>query len=259
MISNSGPGTSDIFARHLGNFVDLNAAETAALAAVGRPGRSANARRDLIHEGQPPRAVLLIQSGWACRYKMLVDGRRQIVSFLVPGDTCDLHNTLLARMDHSIGALTPVRYAELSNGALQRLSAEYPRVGQALWWQMLTNISIQREWTMNIGQRNAQERLGHLFCELLVRLRSVGLADGNSYEFPLTQIDLAEATGLTPVHVNRTLQTLRGSGLLTLSGRAVTIPDFDALKRASLFSSDYLHLGDKIDRDDDRFGIGAGR
>lgn len=232
----------DLLIRHLGNFASLTSEEAAAIREVlALPVRSGHARRDLIAEGAPPRAVFLIVSGWACRFKTLEDGRRQIVSFLLPGDMCDLHNTVLSRMDHSIGALTDLRYVEVSNDALQQLSLEHPRVGQALWWQMLVNVSVQREWTMNLGQRNALERIGSLFCELSLRLQSVGLAE-MSYEFPLTQTDLADATGLTSVHVNRTLQQLRGAGLISLAGRVLKIPDFAALQEAALFTPNYLHL-----------------
>ena len=239
----------DILARHLGNFTQLRPEEKAAIgAAVAGPTRLANARRDLISEGSPPRGVILILSGWACRYKTLEDGRRQIVALLLPGDMCDLHNAVIARMDHSIGALTAIRFAELSNDLLHRLSAEHPRIGQALWWQMLVNIATQREWTMNIGQRSAAERIGSLFCELMLRLRAVGLASGNSFEFPLTQTNIAEATGLTSVHVNRTVQQMRAAGLISLSGKVLTIPDFAKLQVASLFTPDYLHLGEENER-----------
>ncbi|MFV0623798.1 Crp/Fnr family transcriptional regulator [Sphingomonas sp. ac-8] len=243
------PGAAEMLARHLENFATLSPEEIAAIeATLALPVRSGSARRDLIVEGAPPRAVFLIVSGWACRFKTLEDGRRQIVGFLLPGDVCDLNNVLLARMDHSIGALTEVRYVEISNTALQRLSLEHPRVGQALSWQMLVTLSTQREWTMNIGQRNALERLGSLFCELSLRLQAVGLATPLGYDFPLTQTDLADATGLTSVHVNRTLQHLRAAGLISLSSRVLRIPDYAALEDASLFTPEYLHLDQRDTR-----------
>lgn len=117
-----------------------------------------------------------------------------------------------------------------------------PRIARALWRQMLAGFSVQCEWTLNNGQRTALERIGHLFCELYHRLRGVGLTEGTGYAFPLTQNDLAEATGLTPVHVNRTLQEMRGAGLILLKDRTLYIPDLDALEDAVLFSPDYLHL-----------------
>lgn len=228
--------------RRLGKYARLSSEEEAAIRQMlALPVRFAPARRDLIAEGAPPRAVFLIVSGWASQFKTLEDGRRQIVGFLLPGDTCDLNNLVLARMDHSIGAVTDVRYLEVPGEVLQRLAVEHPRIGKALWRQMLVSLSVQREWTANLGQRNALERLGSLLCELALRMRSAGLENGNSYELPLTQIDLADATGLTSVHVNRTLQQMRTSGLISLSGRVLRIPSFAALQEASLFSADYLH------------------
>lgn len=233
----------NVLVRHLSNCAPLRSDEKEAIdAVVAGPTKSVGARRDLIREGAAPHGVLLILSGWTCRYKMLDDGRRQIVSFLIPGDMCDLHNTVLARMDHSIGALSPVRYAALPNERLHQLSIEYPRVGRALWWQMLVNVAQQREWTMNIGQRSARERIGSLFCELFIRSRAIGLTSDKTFEFPATQADLAEATGLTSVHVNRTLQQLRQSELINLAGRVLTIPDLAKLSVASHFSPEYLHL-----------------
>lgn len=204
--------------------------------------RAIAAKRDLIREGDQPQAMFLLASGWACRYKTLADGRRQIVAFLLPGDLCDLHNHVLGAMDHSIGALTPVQYLEVTHDRVAEVVTIYPRLGRALWWQTLVGLAVQREWTLNNGQRSALERIGHLFCELYHRLKGVGLTQGSGYAFPLTQNDLAEATGLTPVHVNRTLQEMRAAGLIVLKDRVLDIPDLDALEDAVLFTPDYLHL-----------------
>ncbi|WP_102960245.1 Crp/Fnr family transcriptional regulator [Mangrovicella endophytica] len=242
----SDTGAASMLMRHLGNFMDVTERESEAIAAaLAGPVLAAGARTDLMTEGEAPRAVLLIVSGWACRYKMLEDGRRQIVAILLPGDLCDLNNGVLAQMDHSIGTLTPVRYVEISSEVLQRLAADHPKIGQGLWWQLLVNVAIQREWTVNVGRRSAVERIGCLFCELLLRLQAVGLAGEDGYPFPLTQTELAEATGLTSVHVNRTLQTMRNSGLIRLADRTLSIPDLTALQDIALFSPDYLHLNEK--------------
>jgi CRP-like cAMP-binding protein len=197
---------------------------------------------DLIAEGEEPHEVYLVLSGWGCRYKQLEDGRRQIIGFFLPGDLCDLNIFILRSMDHSIGALTSMTVAQLSRDAFEDMMIGHPRVTQALWWEALVNVAIQREWTVNIGQRNALERVGHLLCELFVRLQSTGLADVDSCEFPITQADLAAATGLSVVHVNRTLQELRHAGLIVLRGKHLTIPDLAALMRISLFNPNYLHL-----------------
>jgi CRP-like cAMP-binding protein len=199
-------------------------------------------RRDVLREGDSPRSLLVLLEGWACRYKTLPDGRRQIVDFFVPGDVGDLNGHVAREMDHNIGAITPLRVAEIAREDIERLMAERPRVTEALVWNELVTVSVQREWTLNVGQRTAYERIAHLLCEMFFRLRLVGLTDGNSCDFPPTQNDLADATGLTAVHVNRTLQELRRDGLIELQGRRLTILDVDALMRAGTFNPNYLHL-----------------
>ena len=199
------------------------------------------AREDVIREGDAPRHVYLIVRGWACRYKMLEDGRRQIMSFFLPGDLCDLNVFVLREMDHSVGALTPLVYAEIGRDAFEGLT-EHPRIVQAMWWDSLVSASVQREWTVNLGQRTAFERIAHMLCELFLRLRGVGLADRDRCEFPITQTELADAIGLTPVHVNRTLQDMRAQGLISLQDKQLIIPDLERLQAAALFNANYLHL-----------------
>lgn len=229
--------------RKLEQFVRLSQAEKRALERLGRARlRHFPARADIAVEGESPDAVNLILDGWACRYKALEDGRRQIVSFFVPGDMSDLNSFILRQLDHSQAAVTPVIAAEISRDMLDEITDGHPRVVQAFWWETLVTASIQREWTLSLGQRTAAERLAHLFCELFIRLRSVGLTDGDSCDFPVPQTALAEAAGLSPVHVNRTLMTLREAGLLSLARRQLTIPDLGALMSAGLFNPNYLHL-----------------
>ena len=204
--------------------------------------RTVDRREDLIHEGDKPDHVNVILTGWACRYKTLEDGRRQIIAFLLPGDLCDMNVFVLREMDHSIGALTPLRFIELHRDVFEGRLQRHPRVLQALWWDSLVNSSIQREWTVNLGKRTALERIGHLFCELHLRLASVGLTQDGSCELPVTQADIGDAAGLSTVHVNRTLQDLRGAKLISLRGRTLTILDQDRLRTLSFFSDNYLHL-----------------
>ncbi len=206
------------------------------------PAVTVRQRRDLIREGDRPRGVNLILDGWAFRYKTLEDGRRQIISFYLPGDLCDQHGYILKEMDHSVGALTQVRYVEIPRDRIEALAAMGPRVSQALWWDSLTAAAIQREWTVNLGQRDAIERLAHLFCELFFRLRAVDLVNDRSCEIPLTQTDLAEATGMTPVHVNRMVQELRARGLIRWKGREFEALDLDGLCDVAMFNPTYLHL-----------------
>jgi CRP-like cAMP-binding protein len=198
-------------------------------------------RRDLIRRGDAPRSLYLIVEGWGCHYRDLEDGRRQIVDFAIPGDLCDLNLFILDRMDHSIGAITRMKVAEIGREVFHRVITNFPNITTALWWQELVSKSIHREWIVNVGQRDANERIAHLICEMFLRLESVGLTDGYCCDFPLTQSDIADATGLTSVHVNRTIQELRRRDLIILERQRLTIPDMAALQAASLFNPEYLH------------------
>ena len=202
----------------------------------------AGAGEDLISEGDSVDSVRVVLSGWLCRYKTLEDGRRQIVNFIFPGETCDAHAFLLSVMDHSIATLTPVVYAEIKRARFESLTWGDRSLAEAFWCETLVNSAIQREWAINLGRRAALERVAHLFCEIFERLRPVGMTDGNSCIMPITQMDMADATGLSVVHLNRTVQELRASGLIVLRDRTLTINDLDALQDAALFSPSYLQL-----------------
>ena len=238
------------FVRKLQALVRLPDADQYRLTEALGPARQIGARTDIIHEGDDPRVVNIVLDGWACRYRQLADGRRQIVSLLLPGDPCDPHIFLLDRMDHAIGTLTPVTLAQIPGQALLDLITRSPSLDYALHREALAAAAIQREWTVSLGCRSGAERLAHLFCELHARLAAVGLADGTSCPLPITQIDLAEAMGQTSVHINRTLQELRGAGLITLRGRQLTIHDADGLAQLAHFDPAYLHFRP----DDDRSG-----
>lgn len=228
--------------RRLGEYTPLTDADRAELAHLSSQAtHTIQPRRDLIREGDAPRCIYLIVEGWGCHYRTLRDGRLQIVDFAVPGDLCDLNLFILDRMDHAIGAVTKLRVAEIGREVLHRIITNHPNITTALWWQELVSKSIHREWIVNVGQRNALERIAHLCCEMFLRLETVGLTDGFSCDFPLTQRDLADATGLTSVHVNRTIQELRRMGLIILEGKKLTIPDMGALQGAGLFNPAYLH------------------
>jgi len=229
--------------RKLEQFTRLSSADKAALEqAASLKLRQLAPKEDLIREGDKPRQVNLILEGWAYRYKTLEDGRRSVAAFMVPGDLCDLRMFILKQMDHSVGALTPVRVAQIPGDTILDLTEGSPRLSRALWWNSLVEEAIAREWIANVGQRDATERLAHLFCELFIRLRAVGLTNGDHCELPMTQEQLGDATGLSAVHVNRTLQGLREQRLISLKGKTLTIPDLDALQRAALFNANYLHL-----------------
>lgn len=224
-------------------YAGLSQDERASLDGLARKNvREIAPRRDLIREGDAPRSVFVVLEGWASRYKTLPDGRRQIVALFVPGDLFDLNVHILKQMDHNVGSITALKVAEIAREEFERLMLEHPRVTQALFWDELVTVSVQREWTLNVGQRTAYERIAHLLCEMIFRLRAVGLSDGSSCDFPLTQVDLADATGLTAVHVNRTLQELRRDGLIELHARRLAVPDLQALMHAGTFNPNYLHI-----------------
>ena len=228
--------------RKLSNYVDLPEDERMALDALVQKPKAVAAHTDLVREGDPTDGVYLILTGWACRYKMLPDGQRQIMAYFVPGDLCDQRIFILKRMDHCIGTITPSTVAIIAAETMIDLTDRYPRIARALWWSTLVDEAITREWTVNLGQRDAFERVGHLICETFVRLRAVGLTEGTSFDFPVTQGEVADTTGLTPVHTNRMLQALRAEGLIILKGHRLTILDLDRLVSLSLFNPSYLHL-----------------
>lgn len=235
-------GPDSAAASKLEAFTRLSADDRVALARASRNLRFVDPRRDLISAGDKPRVVHLILEGWACRYKQLPDGKRQIVGLFVAGDFCDLNVYVLKYLDCGIGAITRLKVSMIAPEDMVSLTTERPRITQALWWHELVAAAVQREWTLNVGQRSAYQRLAHLLSELYMRLQVIGRADDGRFDFPLTQNDLAEATGLTAVHVNRTLQDLRRDGLIELDRKQLQILDFERLTDVAMFDPSYLHL-----------------
>ena len=200
------------------------------------------AGRTIIRSGTTLSASTLLVEGIVCRYKDLADGQRQIMELHVAGDFVDLHGFLLKRLDHNIGTMTPVKIALVPHDALRGITETHPHLGRMLWFSTLLDASIHREKILSIGRRSAVARIAHIFCELLIRLRLVGLADETGFALPLTQADLADVTGLTSVHVNRMLKKLRDEKLLTFRSGRVTIGDWEGLQRRAEFDPTYLHL-----------------
>ncbi len=220
---------------------DLTVEDRARLDSVVRYPRTVERRQDLILEGESPSDVQLVLEGFACRYKVLPSGRRQIMAFLIPGDFCDFHIAMLGTMDHSIATLTPCTMVAIPRETIADLTA-HPQIARALWWCTLVDEAILREWLVNMGQRPAEQQVAHVLCELLVRLQAVGRATDISYDFPLTQQELGDAMGLSVVHTNRTLQTLRQEGLIVLTDGRLTIPNVFRMKEYAGFDANYLHL-----------------
>ncbi|TXN46650.1 Crp/Fnr family transcriptional regulator [Methylobacterium sp. WL7] len=199
----------------------------------------------LIREGDKPDGVYLILDGIACRYKLRASGARQIMAYLVPGDYCDLDVALLKAMDHAIGTLSTCHVVRIDLDTIQGLLDRHPGITHALRLATLVDEATLREWLVNIGRRSADERIAHLLCELLLRLRAVGrtAGQGQSYALPITQDDMADTIGLAAVHVNRVLTSLQRRGLIAFSGQQVTILDLVGLEAFAEFKPNYLHLG----------------
>lgn len=236
-------GTGSPLVTKLETVARLTEDDRIALAALCEAPRHMDARRNVIREGERPDHVHLMVEGWAARYKLLPDGTRQITAFLIPGDFCDLHVTILGEMDHSITTLTRARIAYIPRSKMDELT-ERPRITRALWWATLVDEAVLRAWIVNVGRRDAFEAIGHLMCELYVRMRIIGLTFENSFELPLTQEELGDALGLTPVHVNRVLQRMRADGLISFKSGLLTIHDYRRLQAASGFNPNYLHIAD---------------
>lgn len=226
----------------LSRFIDLTDADRAAVDHLCSHRITVEAKRTLIREGERPNDIYLFLEGWGYRYKLLPDGGRHILAYLIPGDLCDIHIFILKRMDHTLGALGPATVAVISKEKILEVMDKHPRIERALWWATLVDEAVLREWLVNIGTRDAYTRLAHLFCELWLRMREVALADDGSFSLPLTQEELGDTMGLTAVHVNRTLQKMRAEGLITLEKRKLTIHDPRALAAKAQFLPNYLHL-----------------
>ncbi|MBV9784019.1 MAG: Crp/Fnr family transcriptional regulator [Acidisphaera sp.] len=242
-MADRGASSSGALSRKLGHFAPLSVEDVQILDNLGTSDEHFEAHRDIVAEGEVPRSMFVLKEGMACRYRILPDGRRQIITFLIPGDLCDLHVFLLKAMDHSIAALTPVRLAAVSRDQLMDLAVSRPRVSAALRWSTMQEEAMLRERIVSLGRRDARGRLAYLLCELLWRYQAIDMVEDHTFRLPLTQLELADTLGLTPVHVNRVLQNLRRQGMLILEHRTMVLLDVDSLQEIAQFNSNYLHLG----------------
>lgn len=195
----------------------------------------------LVREGQLTSECCLLLRGIAFRQKLLRDGSRQIISFHITTEFVDLQNGLLGVADHSVQSLNRSEIAAIPRGPLMELADSRPAIRMAMWIDTLIDASIFREWVVNVGRRDSRARIAHLLCEMALRLKSIGAGDNGTFEFPLTQEQVADATGLTAVHTNRTLQSLRRDGLIQLTGRSLTVLDWKGLREVGDFDELYLH------------------
>jgi CRP-like cAMP-binding protein len=221
----------------------MSADNRAQIAALPFKVRTIDASTYMLREGQRPTRCAFIVEGLAYRQKLTPNGEREIVSILMPGAFVDLQNLFLDESDHDIQALTRLTLAEVPIAALRQFIEACPAAGQALWVDALVESSIHREWLLNVGRRNARSRLAHLLCEFSVRLKQSTPGDAMAYELPMTQEQLGDALGLTPVHVNRVLKSLETDGLIARKKRQVSVIDWAGLRDAAEFNERYLHLG----------------
>ena len=231
----------NLLSRKLGNFSRLSADARELLDRVAAKSRTVPPNTDLISEGDKPQDVHLILRGFACRYKILQNGGRQIMAYLVPGDLCDLNVYLLDDMDHSLGTLSECEVVDLDRKTINTMLRN-PDIARALALSTMVDEGTLREWLVNIGRRTAEERIAHLICELLARLSVVGLVADDSYRLPITQVELADTTAMTSVHVNRIIQRLRRNGLISLSRGELVVLDVEGLQRLAGWNPNYLHL-----------------
>ena len=197
---------------------------------------------DIIREGDRPTESSLLLDGFAARYKIVSNGRRQISALHVPGDFLDLHSFLLKTMDHGVLALTPCRIATVPHATLEKITDEYPHLTRLLWLNTLIDGAIHREWLTVMGRLSATAHMAHFICELFLRLQTIGRTDGDTIQIPLTQAELGDTLGLSTVHVNRVLQELRKEGLIRWQGDALTILDWERLKAVGEFTPTYLNI-----------------
>ena len=229
------------FINKLRGFAELSGQDIGALVAATADPRWVGPRRDIIREGDRPGPVLVILEGWAFRYKILPNGLRQIMAFMMPGDACDLHIGLVDRMDHGIQTVTDVRVATINGETMNRVMIAHPTIARAMYIAQLVDEGTLRSWIVSMGRRTSAERVAHLLLELYIRAASIGLAEGDTMALPLTQAVLADAMGMTSVHINRVLQSLRASGAVELQRGVLKINQPSVLTQTAGFDDSYLH------------------
>lgn len=228
-------------AERLRQLTDLTADDEALLDTITARRRAVKRHSHLVYEGDEPEGVFVIIEGWAARYKLLPDGSRQIVAFLIPGDLCDVHIFILDRMDHGVVMLANGMVAIINKATIVNVLETKGAISRVLSLSSLVDEAVLREWLINVGSRDARMSLAHLICELYVRLDNVGLVQNGSVDFPLTQSVIGEALGMTAVHVNRMVNQLRSDGVLEIRNQKLTVIDFPALQKIAGFNPAYLH------------------
>ncbi len=224
----------------LGAFVALSAEELDTLSDLFKRRRSFSAGSDIVHQGQVNQSAFVLAKGWACSYKMLPGGTRQVVDIQIPGDFMGLRSILFRTADHNVEPITRVEASEVLTTDLLDMFSQTPRLGTAVLWAASRDEAMVVEHLVGLGRRSAVERTAHFLLELGARLRLVGLATRAGYACPLSQYMLADALGLSAVHINRVLRELREAGLMTFQRGHVTFDDYDGLVALAQFTAAYL-------------------
>jgi CRP-like cAMP-binding protein len=233
----------DLFIRKLRARHDLSRDEEAALRDMDWSHRRFERNQVMVRPGETLELSMLLLSGFALRCKFAADGARQIVEINLPGDFIDLHGFILKRLEHEISAASRCDIGTVHHGEIKRVTEQFPRLNRVLWFQTLVDASIHREWMLVLGKKRGRARVAQFFCEVQRRLKIVRLIGDNDYDLPFNQQELADITGMTPVHLNRCLKELRDAGLVTFRNGKVEIHDLPGLSRDAQFDPAYLHLG----------------
>jgi CRP-like cAMP-binding protein len=231
----------ELMLRKLDKLGGLGQDDRDAIAALRYRIEQAPPGRVLVREGDVPSECCVLVEGYACRHKSTSNGARQIVSFHLPGDILDVQHLKLPRADHTVETITAAKVAWIATDDLRALLENRPRINDALWRDALIDASIFREWVLNVGQRDASARIAHMLCEFAARREAAGLGSPERFELPMTQDQIAEATGLSVVHVNRTLQGLSRSGVIERNRREIRIRDWGRMCQVADFDPAYLH------------------
>jgi CRP-like cAMP-binding protein len=238
----SHPSLLQTFFRRIEQRDELGLQERGALADLFHHERTIAAGEEIVSEGERPGKCTLLLAGFAARAKLMEDGGRQITAFHVPGDFVDLHSFLIKELDHAVVAITDITITEVVHSDIEKITERFPHLTRLLWLLTLLDSAVHREWLVGLGRLSATARAAHLFREMGIRLEAVELGTASEYEFPITQSDLADAMGLSAVHVNRVVQELRSRGLLVWQGSRVNLPDLAGIDDLAEFDSRYLHL-----------------
>ena len=237
------PSALSVMLQKLSLWAPLRASDKEALLSLPHSVTTVRKHQAIVTEGDVVSHCWLMISGYCVRFKIVGDGGRQIISIHMKGDLVDLQNAILGIADHGVQTLTSCRMARIPIQKIRELTNTNPVIKDALWYDSLVDASIHREWVANVGRRDAHTRIAHLLCEFAIKLEAVSLGEHLDYELPMTQDQLADATGLTPVHVNRILMQLGEEGLIErATARSVVIGDWKKLAKAGDFRPDYLHL-----------------